>query len=136
MRFAPPIRAAAMLAAAMLAAVILAAANGRAQDFDRRIIVPVKGAKIADLRDTFNEGRAGRRHEATDIIAPRGTPVLAADDGAIAKLFLSKPGGITIYEFDPTERFCYYYAHLDHYASGLAEKMTVQRGDVIGYVGV
>lgn len=101
------------------------------------LLVPVQGVQAIDLRDTFNEGRdSGQRgHEAIDILAPRGTPVLAADDGRIVKLFLSKPGGITIYQFDPSGRLAYYYAHLDRYAAGLAEGQTVRRGSVIGYVG-
>ena len=77
----------------------------------------------------------GKLHEATDILATRGAPVVAVEDGIIQKLFLSKPGGITIYEFDRAGVFCYYYAHLERYARGLAEGMSVKRGDVIGYVG-
>ena len=69
------------------------------------------------------------------LMAPRGTPVVAADDGRVAKLFRSVAGGITIYQFDPDERFTYYYAHLDHYASGLVEGSRVKRGEVIGFVG-
>ena len=90
-----------------------------------------------ELRDTFNERREGdtRGHEAIDIPAKAGTPVLAVDDGRIAKLFLSKPGGITVYQFDSADRFTYYYAHLERYAPGLAEGQQVHRGDVIGYVG-
>jgi murein DD-endopeptidase MepM/ murein hydrolase activator NlpD len=107
-----------------------------APDFPRRITVPVAAASATDIQDTFNQARGSeRKHEATDIIAPRGTPVIAADDGTIKKLFLSKPGGITIYQFDPTEQYCYYYAHLDRYADGIHENMRVMRGDVIGYVG-
>jgi murein DD-endopeptidase MepM/ murein hydrolase activator NlpD len=68
-------------------------------------------------------------------MAPRDTPVLAVEDGVIEKLFLSKPGGNTIYEFDGDEEYCYYYAHLDRYAEGLREGLRVSRGDVIGYVG-
>ena len=68
-------------------------------------------------------------------MAPRGTPVLAVDDGRIVKLFDSKPGGTTVYQFDPSEKFAYYYAHLDRYAAGLAEGQQVKRGDVIAYVG-
>src|SRR5262245_58837854 len=75
------------------------------------------------------------KHEATDIIAPRDTPIIAADDGVIKKLFLSKPGGITIYQFDPTEQYCYYYGHLDRYATGIHEGVIVRQGDIIGYVG-
>jgi len=98
--------------------------------------LPVKILKLSDLLDTFNESRGGdRRHEATDIIAPRGTPVFAVEDGVIVKLFWSVPGGHTIYQFDPTERYCYYYAHLDAYEGHLAEGQHVRRGQVIGYVG-
>ena len=68
-------------------------------------------------------------------MAPRGTPVLAVDDGTIRKLFHSRAGGLTVYQFDPGEIYCYYYAHLDRYADGLIERMKVRRGDVIGYVG-
>lgn len=104
--------------------------------FDRVLSMPLPNAKLTDLRDTFNEARGGeRRHEATDIVAARGTPVLAVEDGVIQKLFLSKPGGLTIYQFDPSKRFCYYYAHLNGYVSGMKEGMAVTRGQVIGYVG-
>ncbi len=68
-------------------------------------------------------------------MAPRGTKVLAVNDGRIVKLFLSKPGGHTIYQFDPSGEYCYYYAHLDRYADGISEGTTVRRGDTIGYVG-
>jgi murein DD-endopeptidase MepM/ murein hydrolase activator NlpD len=102
----------------------------------RDLEIPVQGITPTELRDTFNDARAiGRRHDAIDIMAPRGTDVLAADDGTIAKLFTSKAGGLTIYQFDPTQTFSYYYAHLDRYASGLAEHQPVHRGQVIGYVG-
>jgi murein DD-endopeptidase MepM/ murein hydrolase activator NlpD len=103
----------------------------------RDLKIPVEGADEDDLRDTFADARgSGRAHEALDIMAPRNTPVLAADDGVIAKLFNSQGGGgITIYQFDPTETYCYYYAHLDRYASGLKEGQRVRRGGVIAYVG-
>jgi murein DD-endopeptidase MepM/ murein hydrolase activator NlpD len=103
----------------------------------RELTPPIRGLVARDIRDTFAQGRAGGKlHEATDILAPRGTPVVAVADGIIQKLFLSKPGGITIYEFGPVGVFCYYYAHLDRYAAGLAEGMPVKRGDTIGYVGI
>jgi peptidoglycan LD-endopeptidase LytH len=101
-----------------------------------RLTSPIQGLRPADIQDTYDQGRAnGKPHEATDILAPRGTPVLAIVDGTIQKLFTSVPGGLTIYEFDPREVYCYYYAHLDHYAEGLREGMQVKRGTVIGYVG-
>lgn len=100
-----------------------------------RLTIPVQGVRAADLRDNFSEMRGGHRHEALDIMAPRGTPVLAAGEGNVVKLFLSKPGGLTVYQFDRSGTYCYYYAHLDRYAPGLKEGMLLHKGDVLGYVG-
>ena len=102
---------------------------------DRRLSMPIPGLPPSALRDMFDENHFGHRHEALDLLAPQGTPVLAIDDGVVAKLFVSKPGGITVYQFDPTSTWCYYYAHLDRWADGLREGQTLRRGDVIGYVG-
>jgi murein DD-endopeptidase MepM/ murein hydrolase activator NlpD len=103
---------------------------------DAGMVLPIAGLKAAEIQDTYYQSRGGERiHEATDILAPRGTPVRAMVDGVIQKLFLSKPGGNTIYEFDLAGVMCYYYAHLDHYAEGLNEGQGVHAGDVIGYVG-
>ena len=102
----------------------------------RHLALPVQRISRDEIRDNFNESRGGdRRHEAIDVMAPRNTPVLAVEDGAVAKLFLSEAGGITVYQFDPTESYVYYYAHLEGYAHGLKEKDPVARGQVIGYVG-
>lgn len=103
---------------------------------DRGLLIPVEGVREDQLTRQFDDARGGRRHEALDILAPQGTPVKAVEDGRVARLFFSKAGGITIYQFDPSERYCYYYAHLDHYADGLRENDRVRRGQVIGYVGV
>jgi len=97
--------------------------------------MPVLGVQPSELKSTFDQARAGHIHHALDILAPRDTPVVAAVDGTIRKLFVSAAGGITIYEFDRDEALVYYYAHLDHYADGLHEGMRVRQGDVIGYVG-
>jgi murein DD-endopeptidase MepM/ murein hydrolase activator NlpD len=102
----------------------------------RRLALPVEGIDRKTLRDTFAEGRTGHVHEAIDILAPRGTPVVAVEDGRIEKLFTSKQGGLTIYQFDPGGRYCYYYAHLDRYAAGLAQGQAVKRGQILGYVGI
>jgi murein DD-endopeptidase MepM/ murein hydrolase activator NlpD len=100
------------------------------------LLIPVGGAKFAQIQDTYSQPRGSERmHEALDILAPIGTPVYAVADGKIAKLFTSKPGGLTIYQFDPSEKYSYYYAHLDHYATALKEGQQVKRGDLIGYVG-
>ena len=96
---------------------------------------PIGGLALANLRDMFNELHNGHPHEAIDIMEPRGTPVRAVVSGTVRKLFLSKPGGNTIYEFDEMEVYCYYYAHLDAYAKGLHAGQRVQRGDVIAFDG-
>ncbi|HYN85922.1 MAG TPA: M23 family metallopeptidase, partial [Pyrinomonadaceae bacterium] len=105
-------------------------------DATGRLLVPVAGVRPEDLRDTFNESRAqGRPHDAIDIVAPRGTPVVAVADGRVIQLFQSVPGGITVYQLDPDNRTVYYYAHLERYADGLAEGRFARRGETIGYVG-
>lgn len=102
---------------------------------EKRLMVPVAGVAPARIPDSFTARRGTRIHSALDIMAPRGTPVLSADGGRVFKLRSNALGGITIYALDPTERFVYYYAHLDRYADGLAEGQRLQPGDVIGYVG-
>ena len=98
--------------------------------------IPVDGISVESMKGGFAETRGGERpHEAVDMLAPRNTPVHAVEGGTIAKLFTSKAGGLTIYQFDPSGRLCYYYAHLDHYADGLKDGQAVSQGDVIGYVG-
>ncbi|WP_229429111.1 M23 family metallopeptidase [Massilia sp. ST3] len=118
----------------------LSAANatpGASSAIPAKLLVPVQGVKTADLTDTFDQPRGNQRHhEALDIMAAKGTPVVAAGDGKVVKLFTSKPGGLTVYQFDPGEKYAYYYAHLDRYADGLKEGMVLKRGDVLGYVGV
>ena len=111
--------------------LLLAAAQGTLPD----LCPPIQGLTLAELRDNFAEARNGHAHEAIDIMEPRGTPVLAVAAGEVRKLFLSKAGGNTIYQFDEAGVYCYYYAHLDRYAEGLKEGDRVQRGQVIGYVG-
>jgi murein DD-endopeptidase MepM/ murein hydrolase activator NlpD len=96
----------------------------------------VADVDASQLTDTFTQSRsAGRPHEAIDIMAPRGTPVIAVADGKVAKIFESKPGGHTVYQFDVEEKLAYYYAHLDGYAPGLAEGQRLKRGELIGFVG-
>jgi peptidoglycan LD-endopeptidase LytH len=103
----------------------------------RDLRLPLDDADIEAMKGGFGEGRdaGGRPHEAVDILAPRNTPIRAVEDGAIAKLFTSKAGGLTIYQFDPSGRFCYYYAHLERYAPGLHDGQHVSQGEVIGFVG-
>lgn len=101
------------------------------------VIVPVAGITADQLHDNYLQARGGgtRLHGAIDIMAPRNTPVLAAVDGTIRKLFTSAGGGLTIYQFDQGEQRIYYYAHLDRYAPSLAEGQFVRQGSVIGFVG-
>jgi peptidoglycan LD-endopeptidase LytH len=102
----------------------------------RMLMVPVAGVRPEQVYDSFTEPRSGGRvHHAVDILAPRGTPVLAADDGRVLRLRRNTLGGITIYAVDPMDRYVYYYAHLERYAHGLAEGQVVTKGQIIGYVG-
>jgi murein DD-endopeptidase MepM/ murein hydrolase activator NlpD len=102
----------------------------------RHLLFPLMNIDHSAMKDTFWAARSGgRQHEGVDILAPRNTPILAVEDGVIAKLWNSAAGGTTIYQFDPTNTYVYYYAHLERYAWNLKEGIPVRRGDVIGYVG-
>jgi murein DD-endopeptidase MepM/ murein hydrolase activator NlpD len=102
---------------------------------ERRIMVPVHGFAVERVPDHFRAKRGGRLHNAVDLMAPKGTPVLAADDGRVFKLAENEAGGLTIYATDPNERIIYYYAHLDRYRRGLDQGDRIRKGEVIGYVG-
>ncbi|MGI9107311.1 MAG: M23 family metallopeptidase [Pyrinomonadaceae bacterium] len=100
------------------------------------LLIPVAGVEPEQLQDTFTQSRSeGRTHNAIDIIAARGTPIIAAAAGQIVKLFQSERGGITIYQLGTDNRTVYYYAHLERYVDGLAENRFVRRGETIGYLG-
>ncbi len=110
--------------------------NNITTDSPPTLMIPVVGIKRSELRDTFNDSRSeGRVHNAIDIMAAGGTPVVAAADGEIAKFFDSERGGITIYQYSTDRKFAYYYSHLQRRADNLAEGNFVKRGTVIGYVG-
>lgn len=102
-----------------------------------RLIIPVVGVTRDQLVDTFTQSREGglRVHNAIDIMAPTGTPILAAAAGQVEKLFVSLRGGNTVYVRSPERSLIYYYAHLDAYAPGLAEGQTVRQGQPLGTVG-
>ncbi|MDQ3171110.1 MAG: M23 family metallopeptidase [Acidobacteriota bacterium] len=102
----------------------------------RQLTVPVESIARSQLVQTFKDPRSGSRvHEAIDILAPRNTPVLAVEDGTVARLFSSRAGGITLYQYDPSGKYVYYYAHLERYGDGLKEGGNIRRGQVLGYVG-
>jgi murein DD-endopeptidase MepM/ murein hydrolase activator NlpD len=100
-----------------------------------QLAMPVANIDPGRLESTFTQRRNGHAHEALDIMAPRGTPVLAVAEGSVAKLFTSKQGGLTVYQFDDSQTWCYYYGHLDHYAPGLKEGHLLRKGEVLGFVG-
>lgn len=102
----------------------------------RHIIVPVVGADMAKVEDTFNDARdGGRTHRAIDILAPRGTPIISADDGKILRMTSNTLGGITMYTVDPFNRLVYYYAHMDHYNDAMSPGRMISKGDTLGFVG-
>ncbi len=103
----------------------------------RQLLIPVPGVRGSELPNTFDEARAdgARRHDAMDILAPRGTPVLSVDAGRIARIDTSDRGGLSLYATDPSGKFVYYYAHLDAYRRGLHDGQPLARGDTLGFVG-
>lgn len=111
--------------------------SGDAEYFEHHsLMVPVEGVSPRELRDSFNDARdGGRTHRATDILAPRGTPVVATIDGEVLRLRQNSAGGITAYLVDSERRYLYYYAHLDHYSDRITEGLKVEQGFLIGYVG-
>lgn len=103
---------------------------------ERHIIMPVAGANPSKLYDSFNDARdGGRVHRAIDILAPRGTPILAADDGRILRMSSNTLGGITMYTIDTNGLLVYYYAHMDHYNEAMTPGRLIVKGDTLGYVG-
>ena len=106
----------------------------RAMDVGR-LVFPVPAVSATALSDSFEDARGRRSHLAIDILAPRGSPVVAVDDGTLARLSASLTGGIFLYLLDDADRYCFFYAHLEGYAEGLADGQRVRRGEVIGYVG-
>lgn len=103
----------------------------------RSILMPVAGADITRVEDTFTDPRDGgeRTHRAVDILAPRGTPILSADDGRILRMTTSTLGGISMYTVDAEARLVYYYAHMDRYTEAVTPGRTIARGDTLGFVG-
>jgi len=102
------------------------------------LVIPVAGVDAADLTDSFMDTRGEgdvRLHEAIDIMAPKGTSVIAAAPGTIARLHVSSAGGNTIYLRSADKETIHFYAHLDSYASGLREGQRVAQGQTIGTVG-
>ncbi len=122
-------------ASAAPAASPVPVAAGGVAPVSGRLAIPVQGVAASALTDTFADSRGGRRHEAIDIMAPAGTPVLAAAPGTVEKLFLSNAGGNTIYLRSADRRTIHYYAHLEAYAPGLAEGQAVRQGQQLGTVG-
>jgi murein DD-endopeptidase MepM/ murein hydrolase activator NlpD len=125
-----------MLAGSALGRTAVSSSEAVSYLIGRGMDIPVAGKTLAQLEDTFDEGRSsGRVHRALDILAPRGTPVIAADSGRVLRISVNALGGNTIYATDPRGRVVYYYAHLDAYQPGLTQGATIARGDTLGFVG-
>jgi murein DD-endopeptidase MepM/ murein hydrolase activator NlpD len=101
----------------------------------RRLLVPVAGVDVRRIPDSFSAPRGARTHGALDIMAPRGTPVLSADEGEVLRVSENRAGGLTVDATDDARRLVYYYAHMDRYAEGIAAGRRLARGDTIGFVG-
>jgi murein DD-endopeptidase MepM/ murein hydrolase activator NlpD len=100
------------------------------------LLVPVKGISLSKIEDSFDAPRdGGRRHDAVDILAARGTPIVAASDGWVLRVGTNALGGNVVWTSDPDQRFVHYYAHLDRYAKGIRAGERILRGTVLGYVG-
>jgi murein DD-endopeptidase MepM/ murein hydrolase activator NlpD len=125
----------ALATSAMVPSARMAAAFDRLRAKD--LMIPVAGVSPSKIEDSFTADRDGgeRQHNAVDILAPRNTPILAADDGVILRMSSNTLGGITIYAADRDHEFVYYYAHLDHYRDGVHAGQKVQKGDTLGFVG-
>src|SRR5262249_55887311 len=128
----PPPPATAPAPSARVLAPVATAGDARA-----RLRVPIDGSSVETWKGGFDERRGGgaRGHEAVDILSPRNTPVHAVENGTIARIFESKAGGHTVYQFNPDGTRVYYYAHLERYANGLHEGQPILQGEVLGYVG-
>ena len=132
----PAPKAATVVAVPVPAAPSAAGASDAEYLLDRHLLLPVAGADMAKVADSFEDGRDGdRTHHAIDILAPRGTPILAADDGKVLRMSSNSLGGITMYTVDPANRLVYYYAHMDHYNDAMSPGRAITRGDTLGYVG-
>jgi murein DD-endopeptidase MepM/ murein hydrolase activator NlpD len=119
-----------------LAALTKKQANNAVAELRRRnLLIPISGFDIERAKGSYFELRNGQSHEALDMLAPRNTPVIAVEDGEIAKLFESKLGGTTVYQYDPSHHYVYYYAHLEKYAHDLKNGQKVKCGQLLGYVG-
>lgn len=116
--------------------VVESSSEAVAYMLSRHLVVPVAGADMSKVYDSFYEGRdGGRIHRAIDILAPRDTPILSADDGKILRMSNSSLGGITMYTVDPAGKLVYYYAHMDHYNDAMSPGRELVKGDTLGYVG-
>jgi murein DD-endopeptidase MepM/ murein hydrolase activator NlpD len=137
----PPASRASAAAAPSVSTTAASISTSASADFEylrsRQLLVPVAGADMAKVYDTFDDPRDGgeRVHRALDILAPRGTPILSADDGRILRMSSNALGGITMYTVDPENRIVYYYAHMDHYNGAMSPGREIVKGDTLGYVG-
>ena len=122
----PPVRVDAAVTIPVADTVVQIATGGALTEPTGGWLCPVAAAKFTN--DWGQPRSGGRRHEGTDMLAPRGTPVLAPVAGTVKR---SSSGGGLTFNLKAADGFTYVGMHLSAYGG----EGTVSAGDVIGYVG-
>lgn len=96
-------------------------------------VTPAKGWLYRDFGNTVSPftGRV-EMHRGVDIVAPRGTAVIATADGVVTKADLEDHYGLVV-ELDHGNGYVTRYCHNMRNAAQLGQ--TVKRGQIIAYVG-
>ena len=142
--------AVAVLAATIAAPTSQAGAAGSGDDDDFVIKVFPLETSMVEFSDTWGAGRSGgRRHAGTDIMSPKGSWIVAVDDGIVERLEWNRLSGWNIM-IRHAGAWTSHYLHLNNdttgtddgeggpeaaFAEGLEVGNFVKAGEVIGFVG-